>query len=250
MAMPVLIKSDIFEAKTKLSIHFSFFCQLIVWPTSKIFALFLRHIVMFSKDISINKPQLLNVEIQIIRFPVSKWFLSCVFRFPDCDEPYPRLVDLNLAGDPTEGASVAVQRDYGFWCPQELKIDPDLGCSVLHMHDCSPTCPNMCFRRGELSFARYFIGLISVICLSARLFTFLNFLIDVIRFRYPERPIIMYAICYMMVSLIFFIGFLLEDRVTCSASSPAQCKASTVTQGSHNKACIMLFMRLYFFHYG
>ena len=143
-----------------------------------------------------------------------------------------------------------MQRDYGFWCPRELKIDPDLGCSVLHMHDCSPTCPNMCFRRGELSFARYFIGLISVICLSARLFTFLNFLIDVIRFRYPERPIIMYAICYMMVSLIFFIGFLLEDRVACSASSPAQCKASTVTQGSHNKACIMLFMILYFFHCG
>ncbi|EPY83724.1 frizzled-3 precursor [Camelus ferus] len=81
-------------------------------------------------------------------------------RFPDCDEPYPRLVDLNLAGDPTEGAPVAVQRDYGFWCPRELKIDPDLGYSFLH------------------------------------------------------------------------------DRVACNASSPAQYKASTVTQGSHNKASV------------
>ncbi|XP_069427543.1 LOW QUALITY PROTEIN: frizzled-3-like, partial [Ovis canadensis] len=71
--------------------------------------------------------------------------------------------------------------------------------------------------------------------------------IDVISFHYPESPIIMYAVCYMMVSLIFFIGFLLEDRVASSASSPAQYKASTVTQGSHNKACIMLFMILYFF---
>ena len=51
----------------------------------------------------------------------------------------------------------------------------------------------------------------------------------------------------MMVSLILFIGFLLEDRVACNASSPAQYKASTVTQGSHNKACIMLFMILCFF---
>ena len=51
----------------------------------------------------------------------------------------------------------------------------------------------------------------------------------------------------MMVSLIFFIGFLLEDRVACNSSSPAQYKASTVTQGSHNKACTMLFMVLYFF---
>ena len=105
----------------------------------------------------------------------------------------------------------------------------------------------MYFRREELSFARYFIGLISIICLSATLFTFLTFLIDVTRFRYPERPIIFYAVCYMMVSLIFFIGFLLEDRVACNASGPAQYKASTVTQGSHNKACTMLFMVLYFF---
>ena len=130
----------------------------------------------------------------------------------------------------------------------ELKNDPDLGYSFLHMRDCSPPCPNMYFRREELSFARYFIGLISVICLSAT-FTFLTFLIDVIRFPYPERPIIIYGVCYMMVSLIFFIGFLLEDRVACNASSPAQYKASTVTQGSHNKACIMLFMILIFFYY-
>ncbi|KAI4551216.1 hypothetical protein MJT46_017468 [Ovis ammon polii x Ovis aries] len=60
----------------------------------------------------------------------------------------------------------------------------------------------------------------------------------------------MYAACYMMVSLIFFLGFLLEDRVACRASSPAQYKASTVTQGSQNKAGIMLSMILYFFDYG
>ncbi|KAG5194835.1 hypothetical protein JEQ12_012124 [Ovis aries] len=175
-------------------------------------------------------------------------------RFPDCGEPSPQLVALNLAGDPTDPADPTdpptVERDCGFWCPREWKIDPDLGCSFLHVRDCSPPCRKMCFRRGELSFARYFIGLISGICLSATLLTFFTFLIDVIRFRYPERPIIMYAACYMMVSLIFFLGFLLEDRVACRASSPAQYKASTVTQGSLNKAGIMLSMILYFFHYG
>ncbi|KAI4551213.1 hypothetical protein MJT46_017465 [Ovis ammon polii x Ovis aries] len=174
--------------------------------------------------------------------------------FPDCGEPSPQLVALNLAGDPTDPADPTdpptVERDCGFWCPREWKIDPDLGCSFLHVRDCSPPCRKMCFRRGELSFARYFIGLISGICLSATLLTFFTFLIDGIRFRYPERPIIMYAACYMMVSLIFFLGFLLEDRVACRASSPAQYKASTVTQGSLNKAGIMLSMILYFFHYG
>ncbi|XP_062474562.1 frizzled-3 isoform X3 [Pezoporus occidentalis] len=55
-------------------------------------------------------------------------------RFPDCDEPYPRLVDLSLAGEPTEDTPMAVQRDYGFWCPRELKIDPDLGYSFLRAY--------------------------------------------------------------------------------------------------------------------
>ncbi|XP_067840258.1 frizzled-3 [Heptranchias perlo] len=172
--------------------------------------------------------------------------MECV-KFPECDEAYPHQADSVSRGNPTEEAPMAVQRDYGFWCPRELKIDPELGYYFLGVRDCSPPCPNMYFRREELSFARYFIGVISIVCLSATLFTFLTFLIDVKRFRYPERPIIFYAVCYMMVSLVFFIGFLLEDKVACNGNDPSVYKASTVTQGSHNKACTMLFMVLYFF---
>ncbi|KAM6965765.1 LOW QUALITY PROTEIN: frizzled-3a [Aplochiton taeniatus] len=172
--------------------------------------------------------------------------MDCM-RFPDCDEPYPRPMDLLSSTDSTEDSPVSVQRDYGFWCPRELKIDPDLGYSFLGVKDCSPPCPNMYFQREELVFARYFIGVVSIVCLSATLFTFLTFLIDVSRFRYPERPIIFYAVCYMMVSLVFFLGFLLEDRVSCNEASPGRFRASTVTQGSHNKVCTLLFMVLYFF---
>ncbi|KAF3849556.1 hypothetical protein F7725_019275 [Dissostichus mawsoni] len=92
-----------------------------------------------------------------------------------------------------------------------------------------------------------FHRVVSIVCLSATLFTFLTFLIDVSRFRYPERPIIFYAVCYMMVSLVFFLGFLLEDNVSCNAAIPGRFRAATVTQGSHNKACTLLFMVLYFF---
>ncbi|XP_067239222.1 frizzled-3a isoform X1 [Chanodichthys erythropterus] len=168
-------------------------------------------------------------------------------RFPECDESYPRAIDLLPSSDGTEESPSSVQRDYGFWCPRELKIEPDLGYSFMGVRDCSPPCPNMYFRKDELIFARYFIGVISIVCLSATLFTFLTFLIDVGRFRYPERPIIFYAVCYMMVSLVFFLGFLLEERVSCNAASPGRFRAATVTQGSHNKACTLLFMTLYFF---
>ncbi|XP_031435567.1 frizzled-3b isoform X2 [Clupea harengus] len=168
-------------------------------------------------------------------------------RFPDCDESYPRAVDLLTIETLTEEPPVSVQRDYGFWCPRELKVDPELSYRFLGARDCSPPCPNMYFGREELALARYFIGVVSIVCLSATLFTFLTFLIDVTRFRYPERPIIFYAVCYMMVSLVFFLGFLLEDRVACNAASPGSFRAATVTQGSHNKACTLLFMTLYFF---
>ncbi|XP_035608492.1 frizzled-3-like isoform X1 [Oncorhynchus keta] len=167
--------------------------------------------------------------------------------YPDCDEAYPRTVDLQTSVDPTDISPISIQRDYGFWCPRELKMEPDLGYSFLGTRDCSAPCPNMYFQRSELTFARYFIGVVSIVCLAATLFTFLTFLIDVTRFRYPERPIIFYAICYMMVSLVFFLGFLLEDSVACNAANPAQYRAATVTQGSHNKVCSLFFMVLYFF---
>lgn len=160
---------------------------------------------------------------------------------------------------------MTVQRDYGFWCPRELKVDPDLGYTFMGRKDCSAPCPSMFFDQQELTFIRYFTGVVSIVCLSATLFTFLTFLIDVtrfewmtlknvlytisktweywlncdlylvFRFRYPERPIIFYAVCYVMVSLVFFLGFLLEDRVACNAVSPTQFRTSTITQGSHNK---------------
>ncbi|XP_033931561.1 frizzled-3-like [Pseudochaenichthys georgianus] len=168
-------------------------------------------------------------------------------RFPDCDEPYPRVEDLQTDSDPTDESSLTVSREYGFWCPRELKMEPDLGYSFMGKKDCSGPCPSMFFNQKELNFMRYFIGVVSVVCLAATLFTFLTFLIDVTRFRYPERPIIFYAVCYVMVSLVFFLGFLLEDRVSCNAASPSQFKASTITQGSHNKVCTLFFMVLYFF---
>lgn len=104
-------------------------------------------------------------------------------RFPDCDEPYPRLEDLLTGSEPTDQSSMTVQRDYGFWCPRELKVDPDLGYTFMGRKDCSAPCPSMFFNQQELTFIRYFIGVVSIVCLSATLFTFLTFLIDVTRFE-------------------------------------------------------------------
>ncbi|XP_066525054.1 frizzled-6 [Hoplias malabaricus] len=146
----------------------------------------------------------------------------------------------------TPKSSQSSSRDLGFWCPLQLKTRPGQGSSFLGAEDCAPPCDNMYFKPHEIKFAKTFIGVTSIVCFCATLFTFLTFLIDVKRFRYPERPIIFYAVCYSFVSLIYFIGFLLGNEVACNKPGlPGT--LSTVVQGSQSKGCTLLFMMLYFF---
>ncbi|XP_030641164.1 frizzled-6 [Chanos chanos] len=146
----------------------------------------------------------------------------------------------------TPKSSPSVERDLGFWCPMQLKTPPGQGSTFLGAQDCAPPCLNMYFKPHEIEYTKTFIGVCSIICLCATLFTFLTFLIDVKRFRYPERPIIFYAVCYSFVSLIYFIGFLLGNEVACQAASRSGGEA-TVVLGARSKGCTVLFMLLYFF---
>nr|AJE25507.1 frizzled A1 [Oscarella carmela] len=47
----------------------------------------------------------------------------------------------------------------------------------------------------------------SIICFIATFLTLLTFLIDRDRFNYPERPIVLLAFCYFLVSIIYIAGF-------------------------------------------
>lgn len=142
--------------------------------------------------------------------------------------------------------SSQAKRDLGFWCPLQFKAKPGYGSTFLGAQDCAPPCSNMYFKPHDIDFAKSFIGVCSIVCLGATLFTFLTFLIDVKRFRYPERPIIFYAVCYSFVSLIYFIGFLLGNNAACTEPlHPAG--MFTVVLGSQSKGCTLLFMLLYFF---
>lgn len=161
-----------------------------------------------------------------------------------------RLDPCSVPGSPapltTPAISSSAKRELGFWCPLQLKTKPGHGSSFLGAQDCAPPCSNMYFKPHDIEFAKSFIGVCSIICLGATLFTFLTFLIDVKRFRYPERPIIFYAVCYSFVSLIYFIGFLLGNNAACiKAAHPAG--VDTVVLGSQSKGCTLLFMLLYFF---
>uniref|UniRef100_A0A9J7ZS98 Frizzled-6 n=1 Tax=Cyprinus carpio carpio TaxID=630221 RepID=A0A9J7ZS98_CYPCA len=146
----------------------------------------------------------------------------------------------------TSRISQSSGRDLGFWCPLQLKTRPGQGGSFLGAQDCAPPCDYMYLKTQEVQSAKIFIGVCSIVCLCATLFTFLTFLIDVKRFRYPERPIIFYSVCYSFVSLVYFVGFLLGNKAACNEPSLPG-RVWTVVLGAQSRVCSLLFMLLYFF---
>lgn len=168
-------------------------------------------------------------------------------RLPHCDDAAPVTPNPHTELSGPQRKTEQVPRDIGFWCPKHLKASGEQGYKFLGIDQCAPPCPNMYFKSDELDFAKSFIGIVSIFCLCATLFTFLTFLIDVRRFRYPERPIIYYSVCYSIVSLMYFVGFLLGNSTACNKADEKLELGDTVVLGSKNKACSVVFMFLYFF---
>ena len=121
----------------------------------------------------------------------------------------------------------------------ELRLSDD-----YIVKNCGLPCRNVMFTEKHEEFARYWIGVWAILCFISTLFTVLTFLIDMRRFRYPERPIIFISGCYLIISACYVVGFVLQDRVSCVTSDGG---VSVVTQGTKNEGCTILFMLTYFF---
>lgn len=70
-------------------------------------------------------------------------------------------------------------------------------------------------------------------------------MVDLQRFAYPVRPILYLAMCYMVISVVYMIGVVGEDRFACGAygSTPGE----LVTQGVENVGCSALAVTHYYF---
>lgn len=142
--------------------------------------------------------------------------------------------------------------DRAFHCPTVLTVPPYLSYKFLEEKDCAAPCEatrsggSLFFTGQEVHFSRLWILVWSVLCCASTLFTVTTYLIDMQRFRYPERPIIFLSGCYTMVSIAYITGYFLGDRVVCNDSfSPDRYK--TIVQGTKKEGCTILFMMLYFF---
>ncbi|XP_013077220.2 frizzled-2-like [Biomphalaria glabrata] len=148
--------------------------------------------------------------------------------------------------------------DLGFHCPSVLTVpvglDYHLKVGDEIVKNCGAPCYDMFFDGHERDFAKWWIGIWSCICLASTLFTVLTFLIDMQRFRYPERPIIFLSGCYFMVAMAYVVGFALREKISCidnvdppNTNTDKKSMLPLVTQGTKKEGCTVLFMMLYFF---
>lgn len=134
----------------------------------------------------------------------------------------------------------------------------------LAVEDCGIPCDRhndvFGFDENERNIIRYWIGIWSSICIASTLFTVLTFVIDMQRFKYPERPIIFMSACYCVVAVAYLVGFFIRDTVACVSTKnllPSEQQSIDdhqssefsrfVTQGTRIEGCTILFIMIYFF---
>ena len=133
-----------------------------------------------------------------------------------------------------------------FRCPEAQRAPNDLH-RFMGERKCGAPCRNIYFTSDEIKISRVWTGFWSAICAASTVFTLLTFFIDMRRFRYPERPIIFLSGCYFVVSIGFFAGFVGKDSISCNDAVSGNAN-KTLTQGTKNEACTVVFMMIYFFY--
>ncbi|XP_059585145.1 frizzled-8 [Alligator mississippiensis] len=88
--------------------------------------------------------------------------------------------------------------------------------------NCALPCHNPYFSPDERAFTAFWIGLWAVLCFLSTFATVSTFLLDMERFKYPERPIIFLAACYLFVSLGYLVRLVAgHEKVACSGGAAA-----------------------------
>lgn len=107
---------------------------------------------------------------------------------------------------------------------------------------CVMACNRTYFSQDQENFASFWIGLWAVLCFISTLVTSLTFLIDMQRFRYPERPIIFLSFCYCFVAIGYIIRFVAGYK-TVACDSDGLMRYET----SGPASCTIVFLLIYFF---
>ncbi|XP_007891677.1 frizzled-8a isoform X2 [Callorhinchus milii] len=113
------------------------------------------------------------------------------------------------------------------------------------MANCALPCHNPYFSQDERSFTAFWIGLWSVLCFVSTFTTVATFLIDMERFKYPERPIIFLSACYLFVSTGYIVRLVAgHESVACSQQRES---GHIYYETTGPALCTVVFLLIYFF---
>ncbi len=103
------------------------------------------------------------------------------------------------------------------------------------------------FSEGNKYFADIWMSVWAGLCFVSTLFTVLTFLIDSSRFRYPERPIVVLALCYNIISIGYIVRLIAgRDAIACDTDAHSGIRM-LIQEGLDNTDCAIVFLLLYFF---
>lgn len=139
--------------------------------------------------------------------------------------------------------------------------DSNKGCNGAEFsvsHFSNGTCLTHCgadlyYRPADKKFARAWILVWAVLCVVSSTLTFLTFVADSSRLRYPERPVLYLSACYFAIG----VGYILQyglgpERVTCRAlqvneGNPPEMQSYLLTGGQESTWCTVCFLISYYF---
>lgn len=102
---------------------------------------------------------------------------------------------------------------------------------------------------SEQEHVRYWNLAWASLCLLSCLFTIITFLFDQERFRYPERAIILSALCYFFVAIGFILGFVLKDGLVCEEGTVPGKKVVRQSGGEDKKEMALCFIQFFLIYY-
>ena len=147
-----------------------------------------------------------------------------------------------------------------FVCPAQLEVPPDheyqlsIGRAprVVNVSNCGAPCYRLFFNGDDINQMQLWVGIWAIVSFISTLFTIITFCMDTTRFPYPEKPIIYLSMCYLIIAVVYIIGWAFDDSIACN--DPFEGNAQNLEmervlkQGVlHDWKCSVVGMILYFF---
>ncbi|CAF5053493.1 unnamed protein product, partial [Rotaria sp. Silwood1] len=128
---------------------------------------------------------------------------------------------------------------------------PDLKYKLDHGTNCAMPCNRSLFTTEQVYYVRHYVGILAILCLLSTLFTIMTYSIDLLRYRYPERPILYLSICYFILACAYvggFVDYFYGSNIVCNTEDLSYTgQTRFLVQGTHNKLCVLTFLLIYYF---